>query len=177
MEIKVVENAVSVTGTDIENKSLSDSKREDLFIQLLLGQDATGEIETSRGSFTVKFPKEKDRLQIGRLMGINRCGIPATSFDIDTETRNLVCSTLNVVIVKGPEWLEAVKKKQNGFRFEEVPCDEFLIELYQKACEFRDQVQERLKAGTEELTGVSTGESAAPIVDNGIFDGLEGSAD
>ncbi|WP_187426472.1 hypothetical protein [Treponema phagedenis] len=32
MEIKVVENAVPVTGTDIENKSLSDSKREDLFM-------------------------------------------------------------------------------------------------------------------------------------------------
>ena len=134
---------------ECEDSSITTEEREDIFTQLLLGQDATGEVETSRGTFTVKFPKEKDRLAIGRLMCVNRGGLPVNSFDIETENRNLICSTLNILVVKTPDWFEDAKKKVKNFSFEEVPDEEFLLELYQKACSFRDKVQESFREKRE----------------------------
>ncbi|MGP1440213.1 MAG: hypothetical protein ACTTJ3_05680 [Treponema sp.] len=168
-DINIVKGTKSVVEVkDTDNQNLSEKEREDIFTQLLLGQDATGEVETSRGTFTVKFPKEKDRLAIGRLMCVNRGGLPVNSFDIETENRNLICSTLNILVVKIPNWFEDAKKKVKNFSFEEVPDEEFLLELYQKACSFRDKVQESFREkGKANVNGISTAENMVnDVADN-----------
>lgn len=177
-EINIGEKTKSVIEIEeMETQNLSEKEKEDIFTQLLLGQDATGEVETSRGRFTVKFPKEKDRLAIGRLMCINRGGLPISSFDIETENRNLICSTLNILVVKAPKWFEDAKKKIKNFSFEEVPDEEFLLELYQKACSFRDEVQESFRKERKSgLDGVPTKKDVVNNVAGGIFNGVEDKA-
>ena len=172
-EIKLVEKAKSLIKVkEVDHETLSEKEREDVFTQLLLGQDATGGVETSRGTFTVKFPKEKDRLAIGRLMCVNRNGLPVNSFDIETENRNLICSTLNILVVKAPDWFEEAKKEVKNFSFEEVPDEEFLLELYQKACSFRDKVQESFREkGKANVNGISTTENMVNDVADDDFNG------
>ena len=155
-----------------KDETLTMEEKEDVFTQLLLGKDATGEVETSRGTFTVKFPKEKDRLAIGRLMCVNRGGLPVNSFDIETENRNVICSTLNILVVKTPDWFEDAKKKVKNFSFEEVPDEEFLLELYQKACSFREKVQESFREkGKSNVNGIFTAENMVNDVADGVFGG------
>ena len=159
-------------------EKLEEKEREDLFVSLLMGKDATGTIETKYGEFTVKYPKEKDKIAIGRLMSINRGGLPAASFDIDTENRNLICSTLNIVVTKVPPEWEKIKKQKPNWSFEEVPDDTFLMELYRKAGEFRDEVQNSIsKEKRATPRSVSTGESVSATVETGAFDGLDGSSE
>ena len=167
-----------VSKTDTNSESLSNEERDDIFSQLIMGKDATGEVETSRGVFTVKFPKEKDRIAIGRLMCVNRGGLPANSFDVETENRNLICSTLNILVTGAPKWFEDAKNKVKNFSFEEVPDEEFLLELYQKACSFRDEVQEsfRKKEGTASA-GVPTTKGMADNVGPNVHAGDEKSTD
>ncbi len=174
--ITVVKEAKSAV--EKSDDALSEQDRDDLFTKLLTGQDATGEVETSRGTFTVKFPKEKDLLHIGRLMSINRGGLPVASFDMATENRNLICSTLNVVVTGCPEWFEKAKQEHPNFSFEEVPDDEFLLELYQKAQNFREQVQQSLtpKKGARPVN-MASAESVDDPVGTGIFTGAKGSTD
>lgn len=158
-------------------EKLGEQEKEDLFISLLTGNDATSEVETSYGNFTVKFPKQKDRIAIGRLMSINRGGLPQTSFDVTTENRNLICSTLNVLVTKVPPVFEKVKKEKPNWSFEEVPDEKFLIELYQKVCTFRDEVQKRFDTeGKRESDNISAGEGVAGNVESGLFDGIQGGA-
>ena len=171
----IVEPAIDVKKREQENTNKKDEERENVFIKLLSGQEATKEIETSRGTFVVKFPKQKDRLAIGRLMSLNRGGLPVNSFDVETENRNLICSTLNVVVTGAPEWFESAKKRTKNFGFEEVPDEEFLLELYQKACSFRNEVQELLNPKERATIGrIPTDEGMVSNVEHGVFDGAKG---
>ena len=173
MAVKIVEKTKSIISKkESGSETLSNEEKDDVFTQLLMGQDAISEVETSRGKFTVKFPKEKDMLAIGRLMCINRGGLPAASFDTETENRNLICSTLDIVVTGAPQWFEEAKKKIKNFSFEEVPDEEFLLELYQKACSFRSEVQKSLSEKKEsESTGIPTNESMVNNVDANVPDG------
>ena len=175
MSLKIVKGTKSlISKKESSTEVLSTEERNDVFTQLLMGNDATCEVETSKGTFTIKFPKQKDSLAIGRLMCINRGGLPVGSFDVETENRNLICSTLNILVVGAPDWFENAKQKNKNFSFEEVPDEEFLIELYQKACSFRKEVQESFKEkkGTEP-TGISTREGVADNVDADVHIGGE----
>lgn len=178
--IKIVDEGKSLVTKDkaeLKDNSLTENEREDIFIKLLMGKDATGEVETSRGVFTVKFPKEKDRIAIGRLMSINRAGLPTNSFDVETENRNLICSTLNILVVGAPKWFETARNKMKNFGFEEVPDEEFLLELYQKALSFRDSVQEGFREkGKANTTRVSTPKGVDDDVEHGVFEGAGGKA-
>ena len=173
MAVKIVEKTKSlVSKKESGSETLSNEEKDDMFTQLLMGQDAISEVETSRGKFTVKFPKEKDMLAIGRLMCINRGGLPAASFDTETENRNLICSTLNILVTGAPSWFENAKTKVKSFSFEEVPDEEFLLELYQKACSFRDEVQASFKEKKgAESTGIPAGEGVVNNVDANILNG------
>ena len=177
MAVKIVEKTKSIISKkESGSETLSNEEKDDMFTQLLMGQDAISEVETSRGKFTVKFPKQKDSLAIGRLMCINRGGLPASSFDVETENRNLICSTLNILVVGAPSWFDNAKKKDKNFSFEEVPDEEFLLELYQKACSFRVEVQESFKEKKgAESRGIPDGESVADNVDTNVHigDGCE----
>jgi hypothetical protein len=128
--------------TEKRVSELNDGEREDVFTQMVMGKDVIGDVETSRGKFTVKYPKYKESGAIGRLMAIRRNGIPAACFDAVAEKVSLVTSTLDILIVSGPEWYESAKKNNENFTFAEVPDDEFLEELYLKAYTFRTEVRE-----------------------------------
>lgn len=173
MSVKIVKGTKSlISKKETSTEVLSTEERDDVFTQLLMGNDATSEVETSRGTFTIKFPKQKDSLAIGRLMCINRGGLPASSFDVETENRNLICSTLNILVIGAPSWFENAKTKVKSFSFEEVPDEEFLLELYQKACSFRDEVQASFKEKKgAESTGIPAGEGVVNNVDANILNG------
>ncbi len=180
MELEIVENANPIA-TKSENNNTSEKNneaKEDLFMNLLMGKDVIGKVETSRGEFKVKFPKAKDKMNISKLMSIHRGGLPVSSFDVASEDRNLMCSTLDIVVVSGPTWLDEVKAKNKNFSFEEVPDDEFLLELFQKAHVFFEKVQSKFsKKEKSKVRELPSTESVDENVDDGLFAGVSGGTD
>jgi hypothetical protein len=130
------------TQTTVEQ--LTEPEREDYFAKMVMGKDVTETLDTSRGPFVVKYPKPKDMMSIGRLAAFRRDYKPAGAFDGQTEMYNTMASTLDIVVVSGPQWFENAKKKNLSFSFMEVPSREFIAELYGKAYSFRDTVDQRL---------------------------------
>jgi hypothetical protein len=125
-------------------EQLTEEQRDDFFTKLVMGKDVTEEVETSRGAFTIKYPKSKDLIAIGRIAAARRSFRPIEGFDAETETVNIMVSTLDVVVVSGPKWFEDAKKANLNFSFLEVPSRVFLAELYGKAYSFREKVEQRL---------------------------------
>jgi len=152
---------------------LSEERRDDLFTGLVTGKDVTEEVETDRGRFVVKYPKPADHMRIGRIAAARRNHKPVGSFDDATETVNVMASTLDVVVVSGPDWYEDAKKSNENFSFMEVPSRVFLAELYGKAYSFREKVERRLDQaeGTDDRRiPAETGDD--DHVDGGAFGGL-----
>ncbi|GHU24780.1 hypothetical protein FACS1894164_12230 [Spirochaetia bacterium] len=148
-------------------------EREDFFVKLVMGKDVTTSIETSRGTFEVKYPKEKDTLAIGRLMSFRRNNYPIESFDSAFETVNMLTSTLDVIVTDGPPWYKRAKQSVSNWDWTLVPDRKFLREVYDKASEFRNTVE------TSFETGQTRGDSPIPAtpgldaaVDRGAFGDL-----
>jgi hypothetical protein len=159
------------TGPKVDE--LSEKERDDLFTQLVMGKDATEEVETSRGKFVVKYPKGSDMMAIGRIAAYRRDYKPASAFDVQTDMLNVMASTLDAVVVSGPPWFEAAKTANKNFTFLEVPSREFINELYGKAYTFRVQVDKRFEAEAgsgDKRVPAEPGATAA--VDGGAFGGL-----
>jgi len=152
---------------------LTEERRDDLFTRLVMGKDVTEETETSRGRFKLKYPKAADLLKIGKIAAFRRNHKPPESFDGETETINIMASTLDVVVVSGPKWFEDAKKANQNFSFTEVPSRAFLAELYGKAYSFREKVELRL-GQTEEPADQRVPAEAGDDdpVDGGAFGGL-----
>ena len=135
----------------IENKDpvekFTDEEKDDLFDNMVMGKDATYFVDTSRGKFKVKYPRAADILTIGNLTAFRRNYKPIESFDAETEMVNVMASTLDVVVVSGPDWYEKAKIKNQKFSFAEVPSKEFLAELYSKAYSFRSEIEQRFGVG------------------------------
>jgi hypothetical protein len=169
-----------VEGIDTKNKvdEMTEEERDDLFTRLVLGKDVTEEIETSQGSFTVKYPKPKDILAVGKLAAYRRNYRPAEGFDATTEMDNMMASTLDVIVVSGPSWYERAKKTVPNFSFLEVPSRAFIAELYGKAYSFRSEVEKRLETKQKpKRKRVSPKTSANDPVDGGTFGGLSSEQD
>jgi hypothetical protein len=130
--------------TQEQVEKLTEEQRDDFFTKLVMGKDVTEEVETGKGIFTVKYPKSKDFLAVGRLMAVRRNFKPVEGFDTESEMVNTMASTLDVVVVSGPKWYEDAKKANLNFSFLEVPSRVFLAELYGKAFSFREKVEQRL---------------------------------
>jgi hypothetical protein len=164
-----------VEGIDTENKvaALTDHEKDEFFTNMVMGKDVTEEVDTGRGKFTVKYPKLKDMISIGRIAAHRRDYKPASAFDMQTEMYNIMASTLDVVVVSGPKWYEGAKDANKNFSFVEVPSREFISELYGKAYSFREQVDKRLDsdsgAADKRLPAKAGADDA---VDGGAFGGL-----
>jgi len=143
MEIDVVDRI------EPENpvEKFTEEEKDDLFTSMVMGKDATYFVDTSRGKFKVKYPRAADIVAIGNYTAFRRGYKPIESFDAETEMVNVMASTLDVVVVSGPPWLEEAKKINKKFSFLEVPSKEFLAELYSKAYSFRGEVEQRLSLG------------------------------
>lgn len=162
---------------DKKEEIFSKEKADDFFMQLVRGKDVTEKIETSRGTFTVKYPKQKDIIAIGRMVARNHIGIPAECFDHNTETKIQVVSTLEIIVVDGPDWWKNAKKENENWNWGYVPDETFLNELYLKAYDFRSKVDENFrKVENNEPLGVSSGTGNEDSVDYGLFEGMSGSA-
>lgn len=165
-----------VEGLETKEEVFSKEKADDFFMQLVRGKDVTEVIETKRGKFTVKYPKQKDIITIGRLVARNHIGLPAECFDKATELKIQVVSTLEVIVVDGPDWWKNAKKETENWNWGYVPDETFLNELYLKAYEFRSKVDENFrKVETKEHLGVSTDSGNDETMDYGLFEGLSGS--
>jgi hypothetical protein len=165
--------AVDAIDSAAKAEELTQTEREDYFTKMVMGKDVVEEVETSRGTFTVKYPKPKDMLAIGRVAAFRRDFKPAGAFDGQTEMFNVMASTLDVVVVSGPEWYETAKKANKNFTFLEAPGREFISELYGKAYSFREEVDKRLEAEAGGAGGaVPAAAGADEAVDGGAFGGL-----
>jgi len=140
-------NVVDRIETKDPLEQLTEEEKDDLFTDLIMGKDATAVIKTSRGKFTVKYPKAADVVKIGNLTASRRNYNPVESFDAETEMVNVMASTLDVVVVSGPPWYEKAKATNKKFSFLEVPSKEFLAELYSEAYSFRGKVEQRFNLG------------------------------
>jgi hypothetical protein len=157
---------------------LTEERRDDFFTKLVMGKDVTEEVETGRGIFTVKYPKSKDILRIGRLMSLRRNFKPAESFDAESEMINTMVSTLDVVVVSGPKWFEDAKNADPNFSFLEVPSRAFLAELYGKAYSFREKAESRFdqaEGSADKRIPPEKGDDGP--VDGGAFGGLSSGQD
>jgi hypothetical protein len=164
---------VDAIDTARKAEELSGEERDDLFTKMVTGKDVTEEIDTGRGIFTVKYPKPKDMISIGKIAAYRRNYKPAEAFDAASENDNIMTATLDVVVVSGPEWYENAKKTNKFFSFVEVPSRKFLTEFYGKVYSFREQVEKRLDEGEEPADrGVPAEAGADDAVDGGAFRGL-----
>jgi len=169
---------------DINNDDVTvnqaDEKKNKLFYAMLNGKTMSETIKTSRGEFTVNFPKQKDIISIGRIAAFMRGGLPATAFDAVSEYEIQKCATLDVMITGGPAWFEQARKKDKSFSWRDVPDAHFVNEVYAKALEFRQRVQNRLAGNKEAVAESPAGENAGDVssdVGDGVFSGVAGSSE
>ncbi|GHU10569.1 hypothetical protein FACS1894151_10040 [Spirochaetia bacterium] len=145
---------------------------DDLFFQLLNGKTVREKITASRGEFTVKFPKEKDIERIGILVAQRRMGVPAASFDTNTENSIYKCVVLDVIVEGGPAWYENAKKKNANFSWRDMPDTDFIDEVYALAYSFRQTVQAKFKRPDKTPDGGNGRESVEEDVGDGLFSGI-----
>ena len=152
-------------------------QERDIFFTLISGKTVTEEIETSRGTFTVKFPKQKDLLYIDRRVAAMRAGLPASAFDANATFAMQKTAFLDAVVESGPAWFESLKKKNPAFTWEEVPDVDFIDEVYVKAWTFRSKVQSSFRRNEAKAgDGVSNGQELPASVDDGLFSGVAASS-
>ena len=159
-------------------EKLTEEQRDDLFTKLIMGKDVTEAVKTSKGIFTIKYPKSKDLIAIGRIAAMRRNYKPIEGFDAEMEMVNAMASTLDVIVVSGPKWFEDAKKANLNFSFLEVPSRGFLAELYGKAYSFREEVEQRLnqeEGSNDKRVPPETGDAGS--VDGGAFGSLSNEPD
>lgn len=98
-------------------EKLTEERRDDFFVRMITGKDVTEDVETSKGVFTLKYPKAKDLLSIGRIAAFRRDFKPVDGYDAGTEMLNIMAATLDVMVVSGPRWFEDAKKQIQTFLF------------------------------------------------------------
>ena len=161
---------------EIKEEVMSDDEQKDLFYALANGKSATEEIETSRGKFIVKFPKQKDLNAIDRRVALMRGGVPADSFDIGATFNLQRVAYLDVCVVSGENWYNNLKKQNQNFSWGDMPDVKFVNEVYVKAWDFRNKIQKYFESDEAETDqGTIDDADVSPIVDNGLFSGVASS--
>lgn len=157
------------------NEVFDDEKQEDIFYSLLNGKTVKETIETSRGKFVVKYPKQKDLMYIDRRIAAMRGGLPASSFDDMANFAMQKVAYLDVVVESGEPWFNNVKEKNKSFSWGDMPDTDFIDEVYVKAWSFRLKVQSNFKRneGTSDK-GTPVEEGVPETVDDGLFSGVTG---
>ena len=130
-------------------EKLTEEQRDDYFTNLIMGKDVTDEVDTGRGKFKIKYPTAADLVSIGKVAAFRRNYKPVEAFDVETEMLITMASTLDIVVLSGPEWFESAKAKNKNFSFLEVPSREFIAELYGKAYSFRKKVEQSFNTPKE----------------------------
>jgi hypothetical protein len=129
-----------VVDRPIEEKSGPDVRDMDILEALLSNKAIQKVFKTSRGEFTVRYPSGSDRLKIDQYRAMRRRGIPSDTFDDVANINNNIWSTLDVVVVDGPNWYTNIKAKNPTWSWEEGPDDELTLELYNLVSTFRSEI-------------------------------------
>ena len=158
--------------SEIKKEDPEKTDSDDLFFQLLNGKTVSETIQSSRGEFIVKFPKQKDIERIGLIVAQRRMGISARSFDLDTENEIYKCAVLDVIVESGPKWYEAAKEKNENFSWRDMPDTDFVNEVYLMAHSFRQKVQGKFKHLERPPMGAIEHEGVQAPVDDGLFQGV-----
>jgi hypothetical protein len=161
-----------------EAEALPDEKKSSLFFSMLNGKTIEETIETSKGDFKVKYPKQKDIISIGRVAALMRAGIPAANFDAAADYEIQKCASLDVMVSSGPAWFENAKKQNQNFSWRNVPDAHFVDEVYAKALGFRQTIQEQLAGDQKPVSKKDDGKDAGSVssdVGDGLFSGVAGS--
>jgi len=160
---------------EIKNKDavFDDKKQEDIFYSLLNGKTVKETIETSRGNFVVKFPKQKDLMFIDRKIAAMRGGLPASSFDDMANFAMQKVAYLDIVIESGEDWFNNIKEKNKSFSWGDMPDTDFIDEVYVKAWSFRAKVQSNFKHNEGKTdNGTADAEDVQDSVGDGLFSGV-----
>ncbi|MDR1902339.1 MAG: hypothetical protein LBQ88_08685 [Treponema sp.] len=177
MSVKQNEKADDLIIVDhpVETESpVEKSVREmDIMETLLSGKAIHKNLETSRGVFTAQFPSGHDRLKIDQVRALRRRGIPAESFDDQADLNNNIWSTLDIVIVDGPDWYKKAKKNNPSWSWEEGPDEELILELYNLVRSFRLDIAEKIRQSKlgRPVEKIELTTDTAPV-DDGAFSGL-----
>jgi hypothetical protein len=154
-------------------EEFSKEKADDVFFTLLNGKTLTEEIETSRGKFVVKFPKQKDLMAIDRRVAAMRGGLPAESFDSAANFCLQKIAFLDVVIESGEKWFNNLKKQNQNFTWGDMPDSNFVNEVYSKAWIFRCDVQKQFEHPEAKAdNGVNDTKNVPADVGDGVFSGV-----
>ena len=160
----------------IETKKdeLNETERVDMFNSIVMGNEVTETIKTSRGDFKVKYPRARDIQAIGRLQALRLNGIPVESFDKDVLMFIQEVASLDVLVIEGPAWYENAKRENVKFSWLDIPSQNFIQEVYAKAYEFRLKVQKLLESDNKER---DRSMAAVSDVENngspGLFDNIK----
>jgi hypothetical protein len=148
-------------------------EERDIMEVLLSGKTIQKVLKTSRGDFTALYPLGRERLKMDQIRAIRRRGIPADAFDEFANDTNTVWSTLDVVIVDGPDWYKHVKKRNPSWSWEDGPDEEFVVELFNLVRSFRSDIAEKIRRsnlGKPAGTGITS--AVEPAMGDGAFSGL-----
>ncbi len=164
---------MEITDEIKEADVFDDEKQEDIFYALLNGKTVKETIETSRGKFVVKFPKQKDLMFIDRRIAAMRGGLPASSFDDVANFAMQKVAYLDTVIESGEAWFNNIKEKNKSFSWGDMPDTDFIDEVYVKAWSFRLKVQADFGSHEKKADkGTTVKEDVSETVDNGLFSGV-----
>lgn len=129
-------------------EELTMQAQDDLFYKIVRGEDVTETIETTRGKFTIKYPRIRDLETIGRLTAMRQNELPQASFEATIYSIMQKVATLDVLTISGPAWFENAKKENTkGTVWQNIPLVAFVDEVYSKTLAFRDKVQGLLEEG------------------------------
>lgn len=154
--------------------NVNENELDDLFFAVINGKQITEEIGTKHGVFKVKYPSQKELIDIDVRAAKLRGGIPHENFSMTSNFRIQAIAALDVLVVDGPEWYKKAKQKNNSFTWGDMPDQDLCNEVYVKAWAFREEVQIKLN-GVDEETNNGTDEIGSNIpenVDNGLFEGV-----
>lgn len=171
---KAAEDEFLISDEIIEEKEeeISEKQRDDIFYAIVMGKQITKVIKTSRGDFTVKFPKEKDRSAIDLLEASRRGGVAVESFSPAANSRLNEIATLDVVVIDGPDWYKAAKQRNKSFSWGDMPDTEFVDSIFVEAWTFFQKVQSRFSSDKEsENTENADEANVSETVGGGLFSG------
>ena len=160
-----------------ETEIMSVQKHDDLFFSMLNGNTVEETVTTSRGEFTVKFPKQTDILAIARIAAVMRNGIQANNFDVNGDYEIQKCATLDIIVTSGPAWFNKAKSVPS-FSWRNMPDANFTDEVYAKALSFRQDVQAELRGIERDANNridEKGSEAVSSDVGSGLFSGVSGS--
>lgn len=168
-------NLEKIENTENKIEELNKTESTDLFRSIVMGMDVTEWIDTSKGKFKVKFPRARDLEAAGKLTAIRLKGIPATSFNPSVFNFIEDIAYLDVVIIDWPDWWKLAKKENPDFGWKDIPSDDFILEVYAKAYNFRLETQKKIDGDKKETNiGMDADRNNNAASQSGLFDGVSG---